>query len=566
MNNIPVSTTQQTNTNPIINTQTPPQNPTAIASDTVMLQLQEGQLISGEVIDHIRNEVTILLEDNQTITAPLSDNSLVTIGETFTFQVLKAHNNQPLLQALHTNTSPLSKTILDALEAANLPKSERNQEIVQELLNHQMSIDKQTIQNVLRHSIHFKEASISSLVLMAKNHLPITEENVTQFENYRNYEHRLVKEIEQIVDSLPEVITDVQSKADANESILLLNKMLLSAPSKNSPYFSLSQQDTNELSLFLDNHPTEKELFSKILERKESPHELLVHLKEQGIEHPIISNITQQYHAYQMEQPKIGSFPHSSIPLTSQDGTISTHDLLVYLEQQLSPSDTAHNFQFFANKQYKAILKEHLLHEWTLTPKDLTQKDAVSNLYNKMYQVLSDINKFISQLKFYQQTGQENEPLEQLQQNTTNIRQNIDFMKTLNQLFTYVQLPLQLKDKTVHSDLYVYTNKKDLKKSKDQVSALLHLDLDYLGSLDIHINLNYKQITSKFYLESNELQEFLSEHIGELSSILENKGYIFHGEVHYKENESRESNVINNFLEASSSTSMIQKYSFDIRT
>lgn len=36
---------------------------------------------------------------------------------------------------------------------------------------------------------------------------------------------------------------------------------------------------------------------------------------------------------------------------------------------------------------------------------------------------------------------------------------NIDFMKSLNQAFAYMQLPLKLQNQNAHGDLYVYTKR-----------------------------------------------------------------------------------------------------------
>ncbi len=58
------------------------------------------------------------------------------------------------------------------------------------------------------------------------------------------------------------------------------------------------------------------------------------------------------------------------------------------------------------------------------------------------------------------------------------------------------------------------------------LTAFLHLDMDYLGSLDVSIALQTQkgQITTKFYLDEDSIA-LVEEHIGELSARLEKKGY-----------------------------------------
>ena len=75
-------------------------------------------------------------------------------------------------------------------------------------------------------------------------------------------------------------------------------------------------------------------------------------------------------------------------------------------------------------------------------------------------------------------------------QNVTNLSQNVDFLQQINQTYAYIQLPLHLRQgehKT--GELFVYTNKKNLARKDGQVSALLHLDMEHLGPLDVYVAL-----------------------------------------------------------------------------
>ena len=169
------------------------------------------------------------------------------------------------------------------------------------------------------------------------------------------------------------------------------------------------------------------------------------------------------------------------------------------------------------------------------------------------------LNDFVRTQNLYKG---KNGALNKLETNMTNTKENLDFMKTLNELFTYVQLPLHMKGKTVHSDLYVYTKKKDLRKNKNAVSALLRLDMDYLGSMDIHVNLHYNQLQTKFYLETEDSIQLVREHIGELEETLLTKGFLVHSEIMKKE---KEMDIVEDFIEKETQNSGLKRYSFDIR-
>lgn len=113
----------------------------------------------------------------------------------------------------------------------------------------------------------------------------------------------------------------------------------------------------------------------------------------------------------------------------------------------------------------------------------------------------------------------------------TNISENVEFMNQMNQMFSYVQLPLKLGNSQAHGDLYVYTNKKNMARKDGMLTAFLHLDMDNLGSLDVSISLastavqtGRNQVTTKFYLDEDVIA-LVEEHIDELAQRLSKKGY-----------------------------------------
>lgn len=579
---------------------------------------KQGQIIAGEVIDIKRNEVTILLKDQETITATLLQPAELKIGEQASFQVKSVSSNTINLQLL-TKSIPASiqLTIKSALEAASLPITDKNQEIVQELLNHNMSINKQSVQNLFRQSLLYKEASIPSLVLMAKHHIPMNDANVKQFENYRNYEHRIVKEIDSLSNTFPTLIeglNQVHSLHEINNfhnqflDILLSSEgnmggsnnstLVLSTNSKQEllnllSSYSLSDQlqsdiangkanlfdvvtvlnQNNELAVQEDEYNLERLMTMEEVDPSKLP------LKQDAFNTPLVDDILRQYQNYQQDQGQLGSFlskqdrvtllsdlRNLSLPEHAKElilvGKITTSETLSLIKSYLPMANESTTIDILSSNVYKTLIKEQLLAEWTFTPNSLTKKEAVPKLYDKMYEQLSKLEELTSKMTTAQDSLHNEMSLHKSSSDISNLKQNLDFMKTLNELFTYVQLPLRFKDKTIHSELYVYTNQKELKKNKDQISVLLHLDMDYLGSMDIHVNLNHNQITSRFYLETEESVNLVKDHIESLENALNQKGYLFNSEIVKKE---REIDIVEDFIEKESQMSSLKRFSFDIR-
>lgn len=142
------------------------------------------------------------------------------------------------------------------------------------------------------------------------------------------------------------------------------------------------------------------------------------------------------------------------------------------------------------------------------------------------------------------------------------MHQNLDFMQTLNQMFTYVQIPLKLHEQNTHSELFVYTKKRSLMQNPDNISVLLHLDMEKLGPLDIHISLNQKDVNATFYVSDRSAKNLFKDHISELTEALNDKGYSIHSDFKMRETDV---DLVKDFMEADTKSGNLTRYTFDIR-
>ena len=158
---------------------------------------------------------------------------------------------------------------------------------------------------------------------------------------------------------------------------------------------------------------------------------------------------------------------------------------------------------------------------------------------------------------------EEHEAAAQLKNNISNLKDNVQFMNTLNNIFAYVQLPLKLSNQNTHGELYVYTKKEKLRQNQDNISVLLHLDMAHLGPCDIYLNLTGTSITSKFYLEDSASIELIEQNISELTETLNKKGYSLSHEVLEREQRSPKiEDFISEDVQASQGT---KRFTFDVR-
>ena len=98
------------------------------------------------------------------------------------------------------------------------------------------------------------------------------------------------------------------------------------------------------------------------------------------------------------------------------------------------------------------------------------------------------------------------------------------------------------------------------------MSAFLHLDMEYIGPVDVYVNLqkgNY--VSTNFYLQDEGMLDFINEHIHMLDERLEQKGYKVSTKTSVREQE-EETSVINHMLNHKSldvKTKLLSVNSFD---
>lgn len=146
-----------------------------------------------------------------------------------------------------------------------------------------------------------------------------------------------------------------------------------------------------------------------------------------------------------------------------------------------------------------------------------------------------------------------------------NLQSNVDFMNQLNHMFAYIQLPLKLAGNNAHGDLYVYTNKKNLAAKDGNVSALLHLDMEHLGPLDVYVTMQQNKVNTNFTLHDESALDLIEQHIHLLDERLVKRGYNLKAQFSVKEEEEQENGIMQTILNQQKNISVLSRTSFDMR-
>ena len=487
--------------------------------------LQAGQTIQGEIVSVKGDEVQLAIMKDVLIDAKLAQSMNLTPGMTMPFQV-KANTSQGLsLIPLFTNTAA-DPNALKALDMAQIPINDRSLAMVQSMMEKGMSIDKQSVQEMYRDVTAFKDAVVRDIVSLHQMQMPVSEDNLTQFSLYQNNQHYLKDAFQTIGNAIGEQLEGLV--ADGNrEGALVLVKELSKLFQSNGIIIGEDAVFAKErIAILPEQMLQENSIFSEQMLQEDSI------LPEQMLRESNILQLTAEKNAEVVQNSDIGQkviINQDDLEQMSDDGkniekyseTENVQQSVKSVPEQpewenlikniLKEKDTSRIAPMFEKIWDKAISKE-----WFLEPESVMEKKNVRDYYEKLTGQIKQLEQI------FKETGMEKSPAAKTVQNTV---ANLDFMNQMNQIHAYIQLPLKMANRNAHGELYIFANKKNLAKQEGKVTALLHLDMEHLGKMDVYVALENQKVSTNFYLEKEEYLDFLESHMDMLTTRLNKRGY-----------------------------------------
>lgn len=588
--------------------------------------LEKGQVVRGEIIDLKNNEVSVKMEDGQVIRGRLAATGYdLSIGNKVTLRVEASSSQSLTLKLLPGDSSAYTEATVDkALEAANLSKTDRNKSMVAELLNARMSIDKSTLANLARQLVQFPGSSVRTLVFLNQNSLPVNSTNVEFMESFFKSSGKVLFELTALSDSIGGIFltgddTSVKYKllsilfpgagpgeeslngqasgaAAAKNGLNTLNLqnglqnienvlMDSSAPSdvSNLPGGASSPGGTEPFSVhtgLVGISPGEGSLLpAEAMQNSLPPLPPDIAGNLPALEGgnaftgaapapDSVSSLLNPEERLQFLALLRENLPGDALPDSLSrglmEGDISASELLSRLSSFLAEkSDLSGSGaeKLLSSQSFSRLLSSSLLAEWSLTPEDLTAKpSSVSGHFESLLKQLKDIRELAENTPFRESPA--------LQSQAAHVTDTLNFMNTLNHLFTYLQLPVKLKNQYADSELYVYSNKKSELDITEGVKVVLHLKMEHLGPVDVAVELRQNRLKNSFYLENGEVRELLASHMEALEARLESRGYQVRTEYYNREKGNTPADTAKDQLLSQSSPlqqSEKKRYHFDIR-
>jgi len=560
-------------------------------------RLKPGQTLQGEVISKNGSEVQIKLNDDLVLTARLDKNMDIEPGRTVTFEVKNNGGGTLALTPLFENMGT-DANVLKALNMAGLPVNGTTIKMTEEMMRAGMSVDKSSMQNMFKHIVGNQGAQPSSVVTLQKLGIDITPQNLQQLENYKNLEHQIIKDMSNVMDELSVQYESMTTSGDIKEAVSMYQAVLdfiVSDGAEDTLQNAIVSGEADDLPGNADANGNlisdatiksgfaEQQNLQTLLDMTEGlADDATENIKDINVAKQLddgivsaskdLTDTSKQITQYGeapvstvLSKNELSSFVQQlqSIGVSEQtlqavnDGTLQVKDILAEISRLLSnhpetiKEDISH--QIFSDKGFQTLVKNSLTDQWMLMPEDVQSKDKVAALYERLNSQLSKLSEALA--------GKVSED-SPLAKSVTNIQHNIDFMNQLNQMYAYVQLPLKMSEGNAHGDLYVYANKKGLAYKDGNVSALLHLDMENLGPVDVYVAMQNQKVNTHFYLPDEEMLDFIEKHIYILDERLEKKGYAMNTVMSVK---GEEKTAVEEIIDNGKNMTTLSHYSFDVR-
>lgn len=549
-------------------------------------ELSAGSVFEGTVNSVRGGKVTLALGNGQVILARLEGKVDIKPGSAMFFQVKSNDGSIVSIRPYNGVGNAGNPILLNALTAAQVPVTERTLTMVDAMMQEQMSVDRQSILDMVKILTANPESNVQTIVQMTKLGMPVTEEMATQYEAYLSEQHILLNQMELAVSQIAEVLGDEEMASE--ESFSLYSKIvdIFTGDVGTLEPAVLTEAvpaEADEMSVHLEDTQAEK-----LLTAMEEGAALGSLLSEEQLETlgkalqdiPIlvgndvlfVSESADEVFVDTMQEDTLSASgmsklpeeetiegnseqPFSAKPVLKRD--MPVEQFMRALQGALS-ENAEYGFsgvkRLFAGREFQILLRELTEQQWLIKPKDVKDEQKVSKLYEKMGQQLQQLEAAVKAAGVTQHS---------FLQTAADIRGNIEFMNQMNQIYNYVQIPLKMSGQNANGELYVYTNKKALNDPEAELTAFLHLDMDNLGATDVSVRMKDRQVKTNFYFEDDASCNLVEMHLPILEKRLKNKGYNCTITI---TNEKRNVTFKENFVKHGQvSAGSVHRYSFDVR-
>lgn len=531
--------------------------PNTSAGNALLQNMLAGDTFTGKVMSIKDSMALLMLSGGDFVNAYLSEGSSVRVGQNLTFLIEQNTQQNISIKPLTMNEQQ-AFLINKALDAAGYSSNDSNIHVVKELLGMNMPIDSAMIEKMITSANEFPQANLKTIANLIRLEMPVIQENIMQFEAYSNYQNSISDKLNAIGENLSQLLNNIVGDKTLMNGAMSNNEALLGNLAKlqnfNIQQASMLNNIVNTLYNNNDYNTANPSLFNQNTLQNSLEEPIVSQPLNQVLSDDQMKTLENTIHSLVSELPENEQLQTISNGL--HEKSLTTNEFLSNLTLLLknNPEFASKLGSLGKDSIIEKLFSQMINETMKLTPSDVAKEDGIKNYYKRLKQSLEKLTA----------DGKESALPQELSKSMNEVKANIDFMNDLNKNMTYVQIPVQLKNSETNGELYVFTNKKALAKGADNVSAMLHLDMEHLGPIDIYVRLQNKNVSTNFCLESEELLDFVYAHIDKLDARLQALGYSTSFEMKVNEPE-EQFDFVEDFVEKDISKNLTSQFILDIK-
>lgn len=479
----------------------------------LLKNLEVGDTLKGRVLEALGNSIAIRTTRGQVINSMLPEGTSLPKGVFVELTVTSLADGKIYAEfkAEERDTSADAK-VTQLLKQLGLPVEERNIEAAKLLIKYKLPIDRETIIKItgLQKSIENLGRSVEGQVGLLLSEMDIKNTPVDVLNRIvLNWTEENAK---------PAVSQDIVQKQElpqGDETDIVTSKAV-------QPFRADAEQSKAETSLVRAAVPSDAERAEAPAASKGAA--LIEALEKLGIETDSkIRSLTEQV---------------AGILDSIKDADMEAITYLASKKLEATPKNIAMFINNMENKDGIAKFLEKLqkrLEAEEADPKLAELKESIRKVFLDPRQVenpeevkeqLKDIARLGEKLESYLESSRRTDP--EIREALTNLRDNLDFIRTINQYHNYLQVPVMINNDAATAKLYVF---KEGKRSRDidpeNATILVALDLNSLGHLESMIGVRGKTVNVTFRVENKNIGVFIEKQGHMLKKAIEAKGYSF---------------------------------------
>ncbi|WP_294237573.1 flagellar hook-length control protein FliK [Pseudobutyrivibrio sp.] len=584
--------------------------------------LKEGEIFEGSVNSIDNGKVTIGLANGQTMTARLDSGVSLLEGQSVFFQVKSNDGNLIQIRPVSLGSLDANPTLLKALDMANIAATERTINMVNSMMQNSLSISPESLAAMNRAMINNPGVDPQTLVTMSKYGMEMTPENVNMFQNYANDKALIIDNFDTISEMLPElmsskelsasdvisinnsireifipevavseeaVVASEQANPQAGQTTAVDTAVTNEANTNQSNNIEVTPQSAaqvkdavinnaqDEVIDIVNQNPNSEQAAkaqgivpeSEILTNSKVDINQQVIINENEASNQVLNSFAgeKQITSFNTLLNSLPDFPKDNLQIFSEDGSLRADADINQVFKEITdyfnnhpdiPKETLNDI--IREPLYKGILKNIIANSFAMEPKDITKPGEISKLYERVLKQTEALERLMASFS--------GKAAETIKNQTAEIRQNINFMNSANEMYNFVQIPLKMYNQNTDSMLYVRQNKKSSYEAGEEITAFLHFDMEHLGSTDVFIRLKENNVGCKWNLASEESMKLIEDNLDILTARLEAKGFSVKSEVTCGQ---PKTSFVEDFLGAppvsteDRSEGLVHRYSFDMR-